>query len=129
LGEEFAEYTAETPHIDVCVVRCGAEEEVGRAVPESHDELGEVGRRWCGGISGHAKIGDLQDAPVGEEEVGGLEISVEDVVTVEVGQGRCELVEKGFDFRWEERFWLVFEKSLEIVLEKRHDQEDAGEFY
>lgn len=123
-GEEFPEDAADAPGVDRGGVAGRAEEELGRAVPEGDDELGEFGGRVAD-VAGHAEVGDLELAAVVEEEIGGLEVAVEDPVVVEVGDARGELEEEGFDFGGEEGLGHVFEDGLEVVFDEFENEEDA----
>lgn len=122
--QQLAEDAAHGPHVDGWAVFVGAEEEFGRAVPEGHDQLGKLGR-WVAVVPCHAEIGDLEGAAVVEEEVGGLEIAVEDPVFVEVADTGDKLVEESFGFGGEEGLGEVFEEGLEVVFEEVEDEEDA----
>ena len=84
-----------------------------------------VFRGW-GVVAGHAKVCDFEDAAVVEEEVGGFEVAVEDVVVVEVGEAGCELEEEAFDFRGEERFGHVVEDGFEVVFHEFENEEDRA---
>ena len=44
---------------------------------------------WVPEIASHPKIRDFEHAPIVQEEIGSLEIAVEDPVLVEVGDARC----------------------------------------
>lgn len=83
-GDELAHDAADGPHVDGGIVGARSEEELGGAVPECDDELGEFGA-GVADVAGHAEVCDLEEAAVGEEEVGCFEVAVEDVVLVEVG--------------------------------------------
>ena len=97
-GEQLAKDAADAPHVDGLSVGLCAEEELWRAVPEGDDELGQVRGRGVAYVACHAKVCDFQDAAVGEQEVGGLEVAVEDVVRVQVGDTRDQLKEEAFGF-------------------------------
>lgn len=110
--EELAEDAADGPEVDGGRVAGGAEEELGGAVPEGDDEGGEVLRGRVADVARHAEVGNLEAAAVGEEEVGGFEVPVEDVVRVEVGEAGGELEEEGFHFGGEEGLGLGFEDGF-----------------
>lgn len=124
-GEELAEDAADAPHVDGGAVGGAAEEELGAAVPEGDDELGEAARGRVAAVAGHAEVGDLELAAVVEEEVRGLEVAVQDPAVVEVGDARRQLEEEGLDLGREEGLRHVLEDGLEVVFEELEDEEDA----
>ena len=122
-GEELAKDAADAPHVDGGAVCARAQEELRATVPECDDERGEFWRGRVGDIAGHAKVGNLKLATVVEEEVGGLEVAVEDPVVVEVGDARGQLEEKLLDLGGEEGLGHVFEDALEVMLHELEDEE------
>lgn len=125
-GNELAKDAADGPHVDGGGVGARAEEELRAAVPQGDDELGEFGRWKLADVAGHAKVCDFEEAAVAEEEVGGFEVAVEDVVFVEVGDARGELEEEALDFGGEEGFGHVVEDGFEVVLDEFEDEEDGA---
>ncbi len=85
-GEELAEYAADAPHVDFGAVFLRAQQEFRASVPEGDDELGEL-RWWIAVVSCHAEVGDFDLAPVVHQDVGCLQITVQDPVAVEVLYG------------------------------------------
>ncbi len=73
----------------------------------------------------HAEVGDLEPAAVVEEDVGGLEVAVEDPVLVEVGDARGELLKESFYLGGEEGLGHVVEDGVQVVLDEFEDEEDA----
>lgn len=114
-GQQLPEDAPDAPHVDRGAVLLGAEQQLGRAVPQRDDQLGHLGRRVAE-VARHAEICDLEHAPVVEQQVGRLEIPVQDPVGVQVGHARRELQQQRFDLRGEEGFGHVFEERLEVVL-------------
>ena len=91
--------TPDGPHVHGLVVVLRAEEELGRAVPDRDDDLVAGGERLEGlvGEPGEPEVPDFDDAGGGDEDVGGLEVAVDDVRVVEVEQAVEELVAEGFE--------------------------------
>lgn len=116
--DELAKDAAHAPHVDGGVVGRGPEDELRRAVPERDDELGESRGRWVADISRHAKVGNLELAAVVEEEVGRLEVPVEDPVFVQVRDSGRELEEETLDFGGEERLGHVLEDAFKIMFDE-----------
>jgi len=117
-GEQLAEYAAYAPEVDFTTVFWGAEQEFGGAVPESDDEGCEVLGWGIADVAGHAEVGYFKETAVGEEEVGGFEVAVENVVGVEVRDARGELQEEGLDFGGKEGGRHGVEDGFEIVFEE-----------
>lgn len=120
-GEQFGEDAAEAPDVDFGAVGFGAQQEFGRAVPERDDALGQSWG-WIGGVSGQTEVGKLDFAAIVHQEIGGLQVAVEDPMGVQVMGGGDGLVHDGFDFGLEEGFLHVFEEGFEIVFEEFHDE-------
>ena len=94
--------TPDGPHVDGLVVVLRAEEELGRAVPDRDDDLVAGGERLEGLVRepGEPEVPDFDDAGGGDEDVGGLEVAVDDVRVVQVEQAVEELVAEGFEDVW-----------------------------
>ena len=92
-GVHFCHYAARRPDVDAGVVGAGAEEDVGCAVPEGDNFVGE-------GIDGNAegagksKVGEFELAFVVDQEVLRFEVAVEDPIVVAEGDALEELVHK-----------------------------------
>lgn len=84
------------PDVDAGVVGAAAEQNVGRAVPQRDDLVGEGVDRDSEG-AGKTKIGELQLALVVDEQVLGLEITVQDAVLVAKSDAAQQLVHERLD--------------------------------
>lgn len=88
-----------TPHVDGRAVVSCPEKELRGSVPESDDSVGVA--LWLllalAQGPGKPKVGQLEGARPGDEDVGGLHVSVEDVVAVDVEQGVEQLLDDALD--------------------------------
>ena len=87
----FDEDTAEAPKIDGRRVSLHAQQDLGGAVPEGHDLVGQVSDGHGEG-AGEAEVGQLDPTLGVHEQVLGLEVAVEDAVGVAVGDPGQQLV-------------------------------------
>ena len=106
-AEEFAEDAPDAPQVDFWAVFLRSQKQFWRAVPESDDELGEF-RRRVAVVARHAEVGDFHLASVVHEQVGSLQVAVQDPIAVQVFDGGRELGEESLDLRGEEWFGHVF---------------------
>ena len=90
-GIHFCHYTPCRPDVDAGVVGAGAEEDVGGAVPEGNNLVGEGVDGDTEG-AGEAKVGKFELAFVIDEEVLRFEVAVEDAVVVAESDALEELV-------------------------------------
>ena len=77
-----------------------AQHDLGGAVPSRSDVLGHVARillRVHGETPGKTKIADLELAVGVDEQVAGLEVTVEDVGRVDVLEAAQDLVDEGLE--------------------------------
>jgi len=93
-GDELCEDAAYRPNVDRGVVVLASHQDVGRAVPQGHDLVSEVLDRDTEGAC-QTKVCKLQDAFAVDQEVLGLQISVEHFVLVALGDAVQELVQIG----------------------------------
>lgn len=77
-------------------------------------------------IARHAEIGHFQLPAIVHEEVGRLQVAVQDPIGVQVVDRGGELEEKGLDLRGEEGLLHFFLQRFEVVFDEIHDKEDAG---
>ena len=124
--QQLGEDAAEAPDVDAVVVAVGAEQEFGRAVPERDDELGEVARRRVAGEAGGAEVRELDAAGVGEQDVGGFEVAVQDPAAVQEGQGRGDLEHERFGLGQEPGRVHGLVQRHEVVLDELHDERDGA---
>ena len=83
---QLGQYAAHAPHVYLVVVLLAAAHHLGRAVPARHDVLGELVVGLFFGAAGEAEVADLEVAVGVEEEVGRLQVAVDDVGGVDVFQ-------------------------------------------
>lgn len=78
-----------------------AQQQLGTPIPDRNDDLVALKQTLerVPSDPGEAEIADLDDAAGRDEDVGGLEVPVEDVVGVEVEDAVEELVEEGLERR------------------------------
>lgn len=95
-GVHFGHDAAGGPDVDAGVVGARTEQDIGSAIPEGDDFVGE-------GVDGDAKgsrkteIGELELTFVVDEKILGLEVAMQDAVLVAKGDALEELVHEGFD--------------------------------
>ena len=80
--EALGKETADGPDVDLCAVRVVADKELWRAVPASGNVLCVPPSVSGGEHAGKAKVAQLEDAVLGQQQVLGLDIAVDDVVGV-----------------------------------------------
>lgn len=103
-GEHLGEEAAGAPEVDADAVVGGAEEELRGAVPEGDDAAGE--RAAAAVVVGEAEVADLEDAMAVDEEVGALDVAMEDAALVAVLQPRQQLLHVAFYLHKYTRFVL-----------------------
>lgn len=93
---ELSEHTSDRPAVHSGVVMLRAEQKLRRAVPDRDDDLVSAVEREQGLVrqTREAKIADFDDTGGGDEDVGRLEVAVEDVGLVQVEQAGEELVDE-----------------------------------
>ena len=106
------------------------EDELGRAVPDGDDDLVALPERleWITPDPSEAEIANLDAAGARDEDVGWLEVAMEDMVGVEVEDAVEQLPEqrpqrRGRE-RQPERLRMVMDELEEVVLGVREDHED-----
>ena len=90
-GVHFCHYAACRPDVDTGVVGAGAEEDVGSAVPEGDNFIGEGVDGDAEG-AGEAKVGEFELAFIVNQEVLRFEVAVKDPIVVAEGDALEELV-------------------------------------
>lgn len=94
--EHLSQDAAGAPHVNGWRVPPQLEEKLWRPVPSSHDQSGVLSsclaialallRDWFVIVSRQTEICNLESAAIIDEQVGGLHISMEDMVVVEVSE-------------------------------------------
>lgn len=95
LFDDFADYHPCCPHVHGRGVTVCAEQEFWRTVPDRDDTRGQGAFRV---LAGETKVGDLEDALSGEQEIAGFDVSVDDISVVQVLQTLEQLLRQAFNF-------------------------------
>ena len=122
---QFKQHTAQGPDIHLLVVEL-----------PSHDLWSHVDRSPAVGLRhvpgplkrlGDAKVSNLQFLFGGEEDVGRLEIPVEDVPAVDVAEARPHLLEPVHDVCFSQMSSLLLDEASQVasITELHHDEELA----
>lgn len=90
-GEQLRKDAPGAPEVDADTVVRGAKEELWRAVPQRDHPAGHRPRAARVERGGEAKVRDLEHPLVVEEEVGALDVAVQDAAGVAVCQPREQL--------------------------------------
>ena len=96
--EELGQNTTNTPDIDSLCVAGRTEKNFRGTVPTGGDVLGQNGARGIGALQGSnrsskTKVSNLEEALRIQEQVGGLQITMDDPTTVHIFQGLQKLVD------------------------------------
>lgn len=95
--DQLAEDAADRPDVDRRRVFFGAEQEFGRAVPQSdNDRSVRFERRSV--FSGQSEIAHFQNTPVAQQQIGRLQVAVKDPVIVQMSHSTQQLLQKTLDF-------------------------------
>ena len=102
-----------------------------RSVPSGYDKAGVLAcrstasfarlRRLSLVMSGKTKVGNLKDALVVDQQIGGLHVSVQNVVLVEIFEPSEQLQHITFDLRFGEGDGGVIEQAREVVVHVRRN--------
>ena len=90
-GEELREDAARRPDVHLRAVLRRAEKQLGRTVPERDHARGVVDDHRVVDEARQPEVRQLQVAGAGDEDVGRLEVAVNDVVGVQIIQHRKQL--------------------------------------
>ncbi len=121
---EFSHDATDGPEIDGRGVVLLTEENFGGAVPEG-DDLVSVGVHGDLEGAGETEVGDLEGVVVLEEDVGGLQVAVNDAVAVAEVETFEELSHENLELTSEEGL-LAVESLLEILVDVLEDEEELG---
>ena len=97
---------------------------LGGPVPEG-DDAGGVGDVVGAEVAGEAEVAELELAGVGEEEVGELDVAVDDPAVVEEGDGLEELPHEALDLAEGEGAAERVDEAGEVVLAELEGEEDG----
>mmetsp|Transcript_12080 Transcript_12080/g.30515 ORF Transcript_12080/g.30515 Transcript_12080/m.30515 type:complete len:653 (-) Transcript_12080:267-2225(-) len=119
---------ADGPDVNGRGVVLGAQEDLGRAVPQRDHQLRHRRRRDAAFVAlvlrvlpGQPKVAHLELPPVVVQDVGGLQISVQDPVLMQVRHAREQLEHELLRLRHRKRLLhLVVHAVLEVVLHVLH---------
>nr|CAB3450068.1 unnamed protein product [Digitaria exilis] len=127
-GEKLGEDAAGAPEINGDTILSGTKQELRRPVPERDDTaghglpLGRVKER------GEPKVRDPEHAIVVDEEVGALDVAVEDATRVAVSQPLEDLCHEALDLRLREALPGQCGEAGQVVLHVlEHEVEAVGE--
>ena len=130
-GEQLREDAAHGPQVDGWGIVAGAEEEVGRTVPDGDDDFVAVeeGLERRAEEAGQAEITDADGAGRCDHDVGRFEVAVQHPIPVKVEESIQELKEDGFDHscgdRMSCRLGVVVDDLQQVVLAVLEDHEDT----
>lgn len=125
-----------TPHVDGGGILPELQQKLWGAIPPCYHQPSVVSAAfsnrmpspgcWPIVVAGQAKISNLKDALVVDEEVGGLHVSVQDVVFVEVAQALEKLDHVALDLSLFEVYGRIIEEARKIVIHVwRHHVHDG----
>ena len=121
---EFSHDAANGPHVDGGRIVLFTEEDFGGAVPEG-DDFVSVGVHGDLEGTSKAEVSNLEGVVVLEEDVGGLQVTVNDAVTVAEVETFEELGHEDLEFAAEEGLSAV-DGLLEILVDVFEDEEELG---
>lgn len=101
-GQEFREDASHSPHVDGGSVMVRAEDQLGCSVPYCHNNLiaAEERVQWFVEAAGQAQVANLDLSAGRDHDVGGLEITVQNPVGVQVLAAVEELEHDALDRGW-----------------------------
>ena len=117
---QFSEDAADCPDVNSQTVLLLAQQNFGGTVPEGFDFVSE-GLDGKGEGAGESKVCDFESASSVDEEILGLEISVDDPPGVAVVDAIAELVEEELDLVLAHGVFVLTEVFLEVVLDELKD--------
>ena len=122
-ADHLVEDAADAPHVDVRRVVGGAEEHVGRPVPQS-DHLVRVGLGGYGLGARQPEVGELELAARIDEQVLRLEVAVQYLLGVAVGEAAQQLEEEQAYVAHAHDVGAVVHVLLEVALEVLEDERE-----
>jgi hypothetical protein len=124
-GEQLGEDAPGAPEVDGDAVLGGAEQELRRAVPERDDAAGHG--LALGGVEGggEPEVGDPEHAAVVDEQVGALDVPVQDAAGVAVAQALQDLAHEALNLRLREALPGERGEPGEVVLHVLEDEVEA----
>ena len=127
--QQLGHDAADGPHIHGTVVVDGAEQKLWGAVPQRDDAVGVRGVELQIFGPGEPKVGELELSFVVDEEVGALDVTVEDLLHVAVVEPLEQLLDVALDMGLFEVFaWRLVDQPSEVMGHVLKDHEDAAAF-
>ena len=123
LVEQLCEHAPRGPQVDGGAVLVRPQQELRGAVPESDHQAG-VGLQRGPVLARQPEVPDPEASAVREEQVGGLDVAVQDPVVVQVRQPAQQLDHERLDLAGQERLPHHLHQRLEVVLQEVHHQVD-----
>jgi len=120
--QHLAKDATNRPHIDRCAVELGAKEQLGRAIPQRHDDRRVIAERVAVRPS-ETKVGNLQDALVVHQNVGRFEVAVDDPVLMEILHAEQQLLQDTLDLGSREGLSHILQNIFEVVFNVLHHDE------
>lgn len=125
-----------TPHVDGGGILPELQQKLGGTIPPCYHQPSIVSsalsdrmpgpRRWPIVVAGQAEISNLEDALVVDEKIGGLHVSVQDVVFMQVAQALKKLDHVALDLSLLEVDGRIIEEAGKIVIHVwRHHVHDG----
>ena len=128
-GPHLGHDAARAPHVHRGAVVPLAEQQLGRPVPEGDHPVG-VPVRLAAPLQAEgpsqSEVGQLEDALLGDEDVGGLHVAVDDLVGVDVVEAVEHLLHDALDLAEGELDLAVGEEAGEVVLAEVEDEVEGG---
>lgn len=123
LGEDLDEHARGAPYVDRRAVLSLAEQQLRRSIPDGDHTVGVVQLSILAKEASKAKIGELELAFVADQDVGCLDVTVEDSATMQVVQSLEQLSRQVLLVRRVQLERRMVEKAGEIVRDVFKDHE------
>lgn len=124
--EQFREDAPRGPRVHGGAVRLRAEKQLGRAVPERDDSVGQRARVFERARAREPEVRELQHAVVVDEQVRALDVAMQDVIQVAVVQAGQELLHVAFYLRDREFDALASREAGQVVIHVLEHHVDAA---
>lgn len=137
--DHFGQDAAYAPHVDGWTVLFLARQQLRRTIPACHHHIGVSMRphspsfarprlTWIAVGSSQTEIGNLQLTLVVDQKVGGLHITVQDAILVEVECAFEQLLHVELDLAVFESNRGILQHTVEIVVHVRFDHVHVAQF-
>mmetsp|Transcript_6969 Transcript_6969/g.11900 ORF Transcript_6969/g.11900 Transcript_6969/m.11900 type:complete len:480 (+) Transcript_6969:118-1557(+) len=118
-GDELRKDAPDAPHVDRGGVLAGAQEQLGRPVPQRHHHVG-VGADGALVLAGQAEVADGDLARVAVEQVRGLQVPVDVPAAVHVLHAAQDLQQQPLDLGRGEGLAHLVHEGLQVVVHVLH---------